>query len=166
MAADLYLTSESQRTKEIILRLYAWEKPTLSLGYHQKLTPENIDRCKLFGVPIVRRPTGGRAVLHDREVTYAITIPNGHPVLKQGREAVLRDIGGAFTTAAHHLGLKAELVRFGNRTSSKPGSPLCFDSISRWGGAAQRTEMDRFRAAVSTGSLSTARLYPDQQEQH
>lgn len=55
------------------VRFYFWQVPTLSLGYFQDLAKEiNLDACAANGVDVVRRPTGGRAVLHNKEVTYAI----------------------------------------------------------------------------------------------
>lgn len=59
-----------------LLRLYAWSRPTLSLGYGQH--DDWIDRplCQELGVDIVRRPTGGRALLHlPDEITYAVVLP-------------------------------------------------------------------------------------------
>lgn len=133
MAADVWLAQQSSRTGEIVLRLYTWEIPTLSLGYHQKLSADQLEGCRNRHVPVVRRPTGGRAVLHDRELTYAVIIPTQHPLLQTGRDGILHDLGLAFVEAARGLGLNAELVRAGSRSEDlRRGSPLCFDSISRW----------------------------------
>lgn len=66
MAADEYLLDHGQQPT---LRLYSWEGPWLSLGYSQR--PQPLPR----GLPVVRRPSGGRAVLHHREITYAIVLP-------------------------------------------------------------------------------------------
>ena len=55
------------------LRFYQWDRPTLSLGFSQKAERVvDFDFCKSHGIAIVRRPTGGKAVLHDRELTYAV----------------------------------------------------------------------------------------------
>lgn len=56
-------------------RIYAWEMPTLSLGKHQVLSPIIEKQCEANQIPIVRRPTGGRAVLHANELTYCIVMP-------------------------------------------------------------------------------------------
>ena len=56
-------------------RIYAWEKPTLSLGKYQVLSPVIRKQCEYKQIPIVRRPTGGRAVLHANELTYCIVMP-------------------------------------------------------------------------------------------
>ncbi len=58
------------------VRLYAWAPATLSVGYGQSIERDiDLDALERFGIPMVRRPTGGRAVLHDREVTYSVVFP-------------------------------------------------------------------------------------------
>lgn len=55
------------------VRVYDWEPPTVSLGFHQDIDSQiDIDKVKKYGFGIVRRPTGGRAVLHYDEVTYSV----------------------------------------------------------------------------------------------
>ena len=137
MAADLFSAEKSQRDGIPLLRLYSWQKPTVSLGYHQKLPDEIARQCDRIGVPIVRRPTGGRAVLHDNEITYCLTIPREHPLFNQDRGSMQRSIGEILVNAADKAGLKANLARAGSRAQSgyrsrRNGSPLCFDAISRW----------------------------------
>jgi lipoate-protein ligase A len=61
-----------------IVRTYAWSEPTLSLGYFQSVSEmARDDRWR--SVPLVRRATGGGAIWHDRELTYALVLPSGHP---------------------------------------------------------------------------------------
>lgn len=137
MAADLSFAEYAVETSHLILRFYTWDKPTLSIGYHQKLSRRQIERCLDHGVLIVRRPTGGRAVLHDRELTYCLCISEKHPVYSRESSSMLKSIGSAFVSAAVDLGLNAQLVRTGNRDGStirslRKGSPLCFESASLW----------------------------------
>src|SRR5207248_1466855 len=77
MAVDEALLEAARRDEAPpTLRFYGWARPTLSLGRHQD-PDEHIDhafRCRR-GIDLVRRPTGGRAVLHDHEVTYSIVLP-------------------------------------------------------------------------------------------
>ena len=54
------------------LRFYSWSSPTLTLGYFQKAGKSLIVKCKENGIDVVRRPTGGRAILHDNEITYSV----------------------------------------------------------------------------------------------
>ncbi len=75
MAIDEALFNYVQKNKECsILRFYRWEKPTLSIGYNQKVKETvNMNFLSINGIEIVRRITGGKAVLHDDEVTYSIS---------------------------------------------------------------------------------------------
>lgn len=74
MALDQALMARARRTGERVLRVYSWSAPTLSLGRHQaargRLDPA---AAEALGVSLVRRPTGGRALLHHHEVTYSVT---------------------------------------------------------------------------------------------
>ena len=76
MALDEALMLRAGRTNEAVLRLYSWSGPTLSLGRNQPARDKyDIEVARAHGVDFVRRPTGGRAVLHHREVTYSVTAP-------------------------------------------------------------------------------------------
>jgi len=77
MAADEAMLELARRSEAPpTLRLYGWSRPTLSLGRHQDPRAGiDHDFRGRRGIDLVRRPTGGRAVLHDREVTYSITLP-------------------------------------------------------------------------------------------
>lgn len=93
------------------LRVTRWRQPTLSLGYAQKLEGLNLAACRAHGVELVRRPTGGRAVLHAGDFTYAF-IGSGLPA---GVAASYRAISEAVARALAHLGLESALV------SGRPG---------------------------------------------
>lgn len=80
MAIDEALTENPYPT----FRWYGWEKPTLSLGYHQKVDELDWDRINKYGIDVCRRPTGGRAVFHQNVATYSMVVPlskNGEPTL-------------------------------------------------------------------------------------
>ena len=73
MAVDEHLFQRVEATPETFLRFYQWDRPTASLGYSQNAAKViDADFCRRRGFGIVRRITGGKLVLHDREVTYAI----------------------------------------------------------------------------------------------
>jgi len=75
MAIDRWLFEQHDRgLMPPVLRFYTWSEPTISLGFHQRRYPEAWDRLTWRGtpVPLVRRPTGGRAVLHGGDLTYAV----------------------------------------------------------------------------------------------
>ena len=81
-SACLRQAEESSHSMTVV-RFYQWTTATVSLGKHQ--TPEkacNIDFCRLHDIPVVHRPTGGRAVLHDNELTYSVVSndPNLFPM--------------------------------------------------------------------------------------
>ena len=86
MAVDQFLFDQAEKGQLTcpILRLYQWETPTLSVGYHQRLS-RAVDQKALFehGYQLVRRPTGGRAVLHINELTYAVVAPLDDPFSKK-----------------------------------------------------------------------------------
>jgi len=72
------------------IRFYQWSPPTVSLGYFQDLKKEvDIDICRKSGINIVRRPTGGKAVLHDQELTYSFIIKENHPLVN---DSIFRDL--------------------------------------------------------------------------
>jgi lipoate-protein ligase A len=76
MATDHVLMDRARVTGEWVLRLYSWVRPTLSLGRNQPARGlYDMAAVHRHGVEIVRRPTGGRAILHHREVTYSVTGP-------------------------------------------------------------------------------------------
>jgi lipoate-protein ligase A len=76
MALDEALMRRARRTGEWVLRVYGWSTPTLSLGRNQKARGHYDDRALArAGIEVVRRPTGGRALLHHHEVTYSVTGP-------------------------------------------------------------------------------------------
>ena len=77
MALDEALMARARRTGERVLRVYGWSEPTLSLGRHQRADGiYHTDELERRGIGVVRRPTGGRALLHHREVTYSVTAPS------------------------------------------------------------------------------------------
>src|SRR2546423_5590703 len=63
------------------LRFYSWQPACLSLGYAQHIRDADLDRLRANGWGLVRRPTGGRAILHTDELTYSITLPEAHPIM-------------------------------------------------------------------------------------
>jgi lipoate-protein ligase A len=76
MALDEALMLRARRTGESVLRVYAWSAPTLSLGRNQRAhAVYDAARLESARVDVVRRPTGGRALLHHREITYSVTAP-------------------------------------------------------------------------------------------
>ncbi|HMA19794.1 MAG TPA: hypothetical protein VKO87_03265, partial [Gemmatimonadaceae bacterium] len=74
MARDSALMDRARETGETVFSVYSWERPTLSLGRNQTaLDKYDLAEIERRGMDVVRRPTGGRALLHWREVTYSVT---------------------------------------------------------------------------------------------
>lgn len=73
-AALLQLAAERERS---VVRIYQWSEPTVTLGYFQGLNQDS--ESPFPGLPVVRRLSGGGAILHDREVTYSLILPTSHP---------------------------------------------------------------------------------------
>jgi lipoate-protein ligase A len=111
------------------LRFYQWAPPTLSLGYFQ---PERMHHgnATLASLPLVRRPTGGTALVHDQELTYALAIPAGPPFQTKGlrpsawidrMHAIIRDalaiLGLACASADANLPPISSLLCFHNITA-------------------------------------------------
>jgi lipoyl(octanoyl) transferase len=86
MARDEVLLDLAAADPSIMaLRTYGWSEPTLSLGYFQSFSEIQADP-RWRDVPVVRRPTGGGALWHDREMTYALAIPSAHPLARRTRD--------------------------------------------------------------------------------
>ncbi|MDY6873647.1 MAG: lipoate--protein ligase family protein [Chloroflexota bacterium] len=114
------------------LRLYAWQPACLSLGRTQPFAEANMQALQARGWDIVRRPTGGRAILHTDELTYAVIAPNLEPRVSGGvLESYLR-LSRALLGALRNLGLTPEA----NETAAKPASgkfnPVCFEVPSNY----------------------------------
>jgi len=94
-----------------LVRLYRWAPPTVTLGYAQR-DPRaiNFAACKELGFDVVRRTTGGRAVLHHHEVTYALIAPVDHPLFAGGILESYRAIARPLQAMLAALGVSAELV--------------------------------------------------------
>jgi len=131
-----------------VVRLYRWDRPTLTLGRHQAVEGDGVDlaACAARGVAVVRRPTGGRAVFHGPGLTYAIVAPLPHPgatVVACYRWAI-----APLIEALAGLGLEvAELGRTRGATGAARLRAACYAAPSagevalagrKWIGSAQR----------------------------
>ncbi len=99
----------------IVVRIYRWSEPTLSLGHFQQIEdlvddPAGISQPSLNRLPWVRRKTGGGAILHDQEITYSFVIPASKGLLDKGANEVLyRAVHEAVRDGLIRLGLEASL---------------------------------------------------------
>jgi len=93
------------------IRFYQWSPPAVSLGYFQDLKKEiDVDACQHLGIDIVRRSTGGKAVLHDKELTYSFIIRENHPLVNDSILETYKKISGGIIRGLSYLGIIAELV--------------------------------------------------------
>jgi lipoate-protein ligase A len=92
------------------LRLYGWDPPCLSLGRHQGLEAADLGFCRANGIDVVRRPTGGRALLHHLELTYAVLAPLGEGHIPRALQDAYRRICEPLVAACRSLGIAAELT--------------------------------------------------------
>lgn len=112
------------------LRLYGWDRASLSLGCFQGLSGINLPHCSRRGIPVVRRPTGGRAVLHDRELTYSFSSRTDRAPFAKGLLDSYKKIGSALRLALDKSGITAEARKERERGPVLAGSPLCYRSSS------------------------------------
>src|SRR5919109_2759554 len=117
------------------VRFYSWSPPAVSLGYAQSIEREiDLRQCTALGIDVVRRPTGGRAVLHDHEVTYSLVISAHDPRVTAGILAAYLTISRALIRGLSYLGVTAELLplRRGVPLPSDQASAVCFATPSSY----------------------------------
>src|SRR5215207_4204233 len=127
MALDEALMDRARETAEWTLRVYSWSAPTISLGRNQSAYQlYDLERIHARGLAVVRRPTGGRAILHDREITYSVTAPlAGAGDLRESYERITR----LLVAGLRLLGADASVATATQR-ASPPGVAPCFDEPS------------------------------------
>ncbi|EII6302473.1 lipoate--protein ligase family protein [Staphylococcus pseudintermedius] len=118
-----------------VVRFYTWNPPTLSIGYFQRLSKEiDIEKVKEKGYGIVRRQTGGRGVLHDKELTYSVIVPEAHPDMPQTVTEAYRVISGGLLEGFKSLGFDAHFAvprsKEEREKLKQPRSSVCFDAPS------------------------------------
>ncbi len=139
-----------------LLRFFRWKPWAISLGYNQRIAEIDEERCRADGIDIVRRPTGGRAILHAEELTYSV-------VMYAGRKSILQvynEISGALVRGLRLFGVDATLQRSQPNfaeTYKQASSIPCFTSSARYEiewhgrklvGSAQRRFSDGTRDVV------------------
>lgn len=136
MAVDeAILIAHSEGKAPPTIRFYGWNPPTLSIGYFQRVEKEvDLERLRKRGLDFVRRPTGGRAVLHDQELTYSIIVSESYPRMPRSVTQSYRVISNGLLEGFRQLGLQAEMVSLADEAEkerySSMGSAACFDSPS------------------------------------
>jgi lipoate-protein ligase A len=138
MAIDeAILTVVAEGRSPPTLRFFAWEPPCLSIGYSQAADEVDIARCRQAGVDFVRRPTGGRAILHTDELTYSIVVPQGEPRVVGGVLESYRRLSAGLVRGLRLLGMDVVQAEAGHGTATLTGqdadvSAACFDAPSAY----------------------------------
>ncbi len=114
------------------LRLYAWEPACLSLGYAQPYTDVDLARLRVRGWDLVRRPTGGRAILHTDELTYSVTAPLNEPIMAGTLLESYNRLAAAMMHAMQMMGLRVEMKEVVPGANSNAAGPVCFEVPSAY----------------------------------
>jgi lipoate-protein ligase A len=110
------------------LRFYAWSPPCLSLGRSQHLADVDLIACRRAGVDIVRRPTGGRAILHTDELTYSVTLPQSDPRAAGGSIVEgYRRLSEGLLAGLQWLAVPAVQARGSQQSAGEP-TAVCFET--------------------------------------
>lgn len=155
MAIDELLLEKSSPGDKPLLRIYGWDTPAVSIGYVQ-----DIAAAPLSGYTIVRRPTGGGVVYHDRDLTYTVVIPAGHHINSLDRLESYHVLHHAVLEALEELGHKDaklspdEMPPVDRLTMQCFTTPTRYDVMSdgrKFSGSAQRRTK---KGILHQGSIS------------
>jgi len=111
MAIDEVLATKSvPHDKRSVFRIYRWYPYAISLGYNQDPNDLNLEKCRHDRIDVVRRPTGGRAVLHAEEITYSVIVPKDSELYNSDVLTTYNYISKGILEGLHLSGVKAEIV--------------------------------------------------------
>lgn len=118
-----------------VLRFYEWAPATLSIGYFQSVEKEiDMAQVERHGLGFVRRPTGGRGVLHEHELTYSVIVTEDYPNMPESVTEAYRVISGGLLEGFRNLGLEASFsipqTKAAQESLKKPKTAVCFDTPS------------------------------------
>lgn len=134
MATDEAIFLQSRdRTSPPTIRFYAWLVPAVSIGYFQQIDRDiDLSACRKRSVELVRRPTGGKAVFHGDDLTYAV-------VGRERRDGFPADILGTYQRISHclirglcDLGVEARMAEDGRKLPEMSADAACFSAPSRY----------------------------------
>ena len=136
MAFDKYLMEQVRGGRwSFVLRTYGWEPACVSIGKLQSLDSEiNTDLLHSSGYHVVRRPTGGRAVWHETELTYSITAGIEHPLVSGSISEALRKVSKPMVEAMNILDIPVSVSSSDRHRAGGPRmkSNPCFTSHGKW----------------------------------
>jgi lipoyl(octanoyl) transferase len=134
MAVDEAIFREHTRTKvPPTLRFYGWRTPAVSIGHFQDARREiDIDACQERGIDLVRRPTGGKAVLHEKELTYAVVAGSDSACFPPDILETFRIISRCVIAGLAACGIHAQMKAAGRTTAGQDLDTACFSYPSRY----------------------------------
>lgn len=136
MALDeAMLIEHSKQHTPPTIRFYGWQPAALSIGYFQKAEQEvDLEGLQRHGVSLVRRITGGRAVLHEHELTYSMVLGENHPMIPSSVTEAYRLISEGLVLGYRHLGIDAQMSIPQQETAQdvRQRSAVCFDASSAY----------------------------------
>lgn len=132
MKYDIELTQQLQR-KEIpqTVRIYGWKPWTVSLGYNQSESDINKKKCEEYGFDIVRRPTGGRAILHANEITYSVVMYAGGKGITEVYSTISKALVRGLQLICPAVGYETSQPNFRQLYRQQESIP-CFSSSARY----------------------------------
>ena len=132
MALDEAILESVLRSDSLpTLRLYTWDPPCLSLGHAQHFMDVDVSRLQARGWEVVRRVTGGRAILHTDELTYSVTAPVDEPRVAGSLLESYNRLAGALLASVQDLGLPVEMKEDKTDNNGTP-NPVCFEVPSTY----------------------------------
>ena len=150
------------------LRLYEWSEPTISLGYFQRFTDLRALSGAPAKMPVVRRQTGGGAILHDRELTYSLSLPMDHPLAGRGPNRLYELVHDALIRCLQDHSVQATYCGETDDSGPSKGPFYCFARRHRLdlligadkvAGSAQRRTRE---AVLQHGSIIVQRRFEQQ----
>jgi lipoate-protein ligase A len=115
------------------LRFFGWEPACLSLGYAQPAAEVDFEQLRRLGYDLVRRPTGGRAILHTDEITYSVVAPMAEPRVQGGVVESYQQLSAGLMRGLEALGLAARADRtYAAEEGAAPKGPVCFEVPSNY----------------------------------
>jgi lipoyl(octanoyl) transferase len=114
------------------LRFFGWQPPCLSLGYAQAAAEVAADRLAAHGYDLVRRPTGGRAILHTDELTYSVIAPMNEPRVMGGVLESYQQLSAGLLAGLQRLGLGVRADKKYDGSEALAKGPVCFEVPSNY----------------------------------
>ena len=133
MAVDMAVAEAVAEGSQLpTLRLYGWEPFCLSLGYGQRAREADLPALNRHGWALVRRPTGGKAILHGDELTYSLCLPLDHELASGDVIESYRRISAGLLLGLEQIGLSASAKHQGAGVRQSEAGPVCFDVPSHY----------------------------------